>query len=71
MRKLKFHEKKLLKKVDFMSWEIDNNLHEVRIMKKYYVQKREDYHKWLPVTRVVVEMLMETIKLHSLHQPVK
>jgi len=46
MRKLKYHEKKLLKKVDFLSWEIDNNLHEVRVMKKYYVQKREDYTKW-------------------------
>jgi len=45
MRKLKYHEKKLLKKVDFLSWEIDNNLHEVRVMKKYYVQKREDYTK--------------------------
>jgi len=46
MRKLKYHEKKLLKKVDFLSWEIDNNLHEVRVMKKYYIQKREDYTKW-------------------------
>ena len=45
VRKLKFHEKKLLKKVDFISWEVDNNLHEVKIMKKYYVQKREDYTK--------------------------
>ena len=45
VRKLKFHEKKLLKKVDFISWEIDNNLHEVKVMKKYYIQRREDYTK--------------------------
>ena len=45
VRKLKFHEKKLLKKVDFISWEADNNLHEVKVMKKYYIQKREDYTK--------------------------
>lgn len=43
VRKLKFHEKKLLKKVDFISWEVDNNLHEAEIMKKYHVHKREDY----------------------------
>lgn len=45
VRRLRFHEKKLLKKVDFISWEVDNNLHEVKILKKYYIQKREDYTK--------------------------
>lgn len=43
VRKLKFHEQKLLKKVDFIDWKVDNNLHEVKILKKYYIQKREDY----------------------------
>lgn len=45
VRKLKFHEQKLLKKVDFISWEVDNNLHEVKILKKYHIQRREDYTK--------------------------
>jgi len=48
VRKLKFHEKKLLKKVDFISWNVDNNLHELKVMKKYYIQRREDYTKWVP-----------------------
>ncbi|VDN11248.1 unnamed protein product [Dibothriocephalus latus] len=43
VRKLKYHEKKLLKKVDFIKWSADNNLHELKIMKKFYIQKREDY----------------------------
>lgn len=43
VRALKFHEKKLLKKVDFISWKVDNNLNEVKVMKKYFIQKREDY----------------------------
>ena len=43
VRKLKFHEKKLLRKVDFINWEVDNNLHEVKMMKRYCIQKREDY----------------------------
>lgn len=46
VRKLKFHEQKLLKKVDFISWEVDNNLHEVKILKRYRIQKREDYTKY-------------------------
>lgn len=43
VRKLKYHEQKLLKKVDFISWEVDNNLREVKVLKKYHIQKREDY----------------------------
>lgn len=43
VRKLKYHEQKLLKKVDFISWEVDNNLHEIKIMKRYHVHKREEY----------------------------
>ncbi|XP_048777501.1 U3 small nucleolar ribonucleoprotein protein IMP3-like [Ostrea edulis] len=56
VRKLKFHEKKLLKKVDFISWEVDNNLHEVKILKKYFIQKREDYTKYNKLSRHVREL---------------
>ncbi|XP_071443792.1 U3 small nucleolar ribonucleoprotein protein IMP3 [Hetaerina americana] len=56
VRKLKFHEQKLLKKVDFISWEVDNNLHEVKIMKKYYIQKREDYTKYNKLSRQIREL---------------
>ena len=30
MRKLKFHEQKLLKKVDFLKWKNENNLRELQ-----------------------------------------
>ncbi|XP_033102104.1 U3 small nucleolar ribonucleoprotein protein IMP3-like [Anneissia japonica] len=56
MRELKFHEKKLLKKVDFISWEVDNNLHEVKILRKYHIQKREDYTKYNKLSRHVREL---------------
>lgn len=45
VRRLRFYEKKFFKKVDFILWEVDNNLYEVKILKKYYIQKREDYMK--------------------------
>lgn len=45
VRKLKYHEHKLLKKVDFISWEVDNNIHEAKVMRRYCIQKREDYTK--------------------------
>lgn len=47
VRKLKYHEEKLLKKVDFMNWKVDNNLHEAKVLRKYHVRKREDYTKWV------------------------
>lgn len=46
VRKLKYHEQKLLKKVDFISWEADNNLQEIKILRRYRIQKREDYTKY-------------------------
>lgn len=43
MRKLKYHEQKLLKKTDFVNWESDNNLHQVKVLRKFHIQKRDDY----------------------------
>ena len=45
MRQLKYHEKKLLKKVDFFSWKTDN-IREGTIIQKYFIQNREDYIKY-------------------------
>lgn len=47
VRKLKFHEQKLLKKVDFINWTADNNVHETKVLRKYHIRKREDYTKWV------------------------
>ncbi|KAK0082120.1 hypothetical protein PV325_011038 [Microctonus aethiopoides] len=56
VRKLKYHEQKLLKKVDFISWQADNNLHEVKILKKYHIQKREDYTTYNKMAREIREI---------------
>lgn len=56
VRKLKYHEQKLLKKVDFISWEADNNLHEIKILKRYRIQKREDYTKYNKLAREIREL---------------
>jgi len=46
LRPLRYHEKKLLKKVDFLEWKSDQNLREIRILRRYHIQRREDYHKY-------------------------
>nr|CAG4643400.1 EOG090X0APJ [Ilyocryptus agilis] len=63
VRKLKFHEQKLLKKVDFISWEVDNNLQEVKILKRYRIQKREDYSKYNKLARDIRELANQVKEL--------
>ncbi|KAJ3796510.1 alpha-L RNA-binding motif-containing protein [Lentinula aff. detonsa] len=46
VRKLKHHEGKLLKKVDFLNWKQDSNLRQIKVMRRYHIQNREDYQKY-------------------------
>ncbi|XP_018432259.1 PREDICTED: U3 small nucleolar ribonucleoprotein protein IMP3 [Nanorana parkeri] len=57
VRKLKYHEQKLLKKVDFINWEVDNNLHEVKILRKYHLDRREDYTIYNKLSRNVRDLV--------------
>ncbi|KAI4809169.1 hypothetical protein KUCAC02_018077 [Chaenocephalus aceratus] len=59
VRKLKHHEQKLLKKVDFINWEVDNNLHEVKVLRKYRIEKREDYTKYNKLSRHIRELVQK------------
>ncbi|ELU05739.1 hypothetical protein CAPTEDRAFT_115085 [Capitella teleta] len=68
VRQLKYHEKKLLKKVDFISWKVDDNLRRVNVMRKYYVQKREDYMKYRKLANHI-RSLANKIKKLSLKDP--
>ncbi|WFC99693.1 U3 small nucleolar ribonucleoprotein imp3 [Malassezia yamatoensis] len=46
MRQLKYHEQKLLKKHDFLQWKNENNLREIKVMRRYHLQDRDDYQKY-------------------------
>ena len=43
MRKLKHHERKLLKKTNFLQWKSENNHRELEVIRRYHVQDREEY----------------------------
>ncbi|KAH7467276.1 hypothetical protein PRIC1_011323 [Phytophthora ramorum] len=45
-RQLKFHEQKLLRKVDLLEWRKENNLHEIKVIRRYRIPDREQYHKY-------------------------
>eukprot|EP00897_Mesotaenium_endlicherianum_P000572 jgi/Mesen1/10515/ME000083S10024 len=46
MRKLKFHEQRLLKKVNFLQWKNEHNLREIQTMRRYHITDRDDYKKY-------------------------
>ena len=46
VRKFKYHEQKLLKKVDFMEWRSDKKHHAAAIMQRFYISKRAEYAKY-------------------------
>ncbi|XP_055380775.1 U3 small nucleolar ribonucleoprotein protein IMP3 [Condylostylus longicornis] len=65
VRKLKYHEQKLLKKVDFYSWKVDNSGHENKILRKYHIRKREDYTKYNKLARNIRDLAEKISKLES------
>jgi len=47
-RQLKHHEKRLLKKVNFLDYKRENTARENAILRRYLVQRREDYIVCVP-----------------------
>lgn len=46
VRKLKHHEQKLLRKVDFTTYKSDNNHRDAAVLRRYAIQKPSDYAKY-------------------------
>jgi len=65
MRTLKHHEQKLLKKVNFLNWTSDGNIREVKILRKYRIQKREDYTKYNRICGIVTSLVAKLRNLKS------
>lgn len=65
MRKLKFHEQKLLKKTNLLAWKNEDNLRENAILRKYAISKREDYLKYNKVAGMITSLVA---KLKALPQ---
>lgn len=56
MRQLKHHEQKLLKKVNFFQWKSENNLREIKVLRRYHVQDRDDYLKYNKVAGLITKL---------------
>ncbi|GAB2215962.1 hypothetical protein Droror1_Dr00023726 [Drosera rotundifolia] len=57
MRKLKYHEKKLLKKDDFLTWKREGNHREAFVMQKYHITGRDDYKKYSTMCKMVDDLV--------------
>jgi U3 small nucleolar ribonucleoprotein protein IMP3 len=56
MRELKYHEKKLLRKVDLFSWKKEDNLRIAKIMRRYHIQNRDDYTAYTKLCGMVTKL---------------
>lgn len=63
LRKLQHHEAKLLKKVDFLRWKTDNNEREVAILRRYHIEKREDYVKYNQMVGQIHSLVFKLVAL--------
>jgi len=54
VRKLKHHEQKLLRKVDFTTYASDNNHRDGAVIRRYAIQKPGDYQKYNKLCGVCV-----------------
>ncbi|KAH6803056.1 Alpha-L RNA-binding motif/Ribosomal protein S4 family protein [Perilla frutescens var. frutescens] len=57
MRKLKFHEKKLLKKVNFLEWKREGGQRENLVIHRYHVTGRDDYKQYSGLCRTVQKLV--------------
>ena len=56
MRQLKHHEKKLLRKVSLYQWKGDDNIRVAKIMRRYHLQRREDYVAYTQICGQVTKL---------------
>jgi U3 small nucleolar ribonucleoprotein protein IMP3 len=53
LRALRWHERRLLKRADFLQWKSDAAEREVRVLRRYRIQRREDYTKYNRLVGVI------------------
>lgn len=63
MRKLKHHEQKLMKKVNFFDWKSEADHRESRVIHRYHLQEREDYHQYNKICGLVTALISKVKQL--------
>lgn len=53
---MKHHERKLLKKTNFLQWKSENNHRELEVIRRYHVQDREEYKELNKICGMVTKL---------------
>jgi hypothetical protein len=65
VRKLKHHEQKLLRKVDFTTYKSDNDHRDAVVIRRYAIQKPQDYRKYNLLVGVASPPSLQSPPYHS------
>lgn len=63
LRKLRFHEQRLLRKVDFVQYKNEQTVREVRILRKYGLKDRSEYQAYNRLAGEIKHLSAELMKL--------
>uniref|UniRef100_A0A7S3CPJ3 U3 small nucleolar ribonucleoprotein protein IMP3 n=1 Tax=Strombidium rassoulzadegani TaxID=1082188 RepID=A0A7S3CPJ3_9SPIT len=63
MRKLKYHEQKLLKHTDLLNWKKEQNVREMHVLRRYHIQNRDDYSKYNKVIGQIQKLIAKLVLL--------
>ena len=65
MRKLKFHETKLLKKTNFLVWKRDDTHRENHILKRFCIRDRNELISYNKIVRLIQKLSSKLAKLEK------
>lgn len=65
MRKLKYHEYRLLRKSDFLQWKRERNQHEVKVVRRYHLGDPEHYYKYSKIVGEIKHLVHKILQLPS------
>ncbi len=63
MRKLRYHEERLLRKVNFLDWKTTNTKREQLVSSKYNLLERDEYHRYNKLVGMIAKLAMMLAKL--------
>lgn len=65
MRQLKYHEKKLIKKVDLFSWKSDQNIREAEVIRRYLLKNHEEYIEYSKIVGNITKLVAKLKGINS------
>ena len=68
LRKLKHHEKKLLRKTNLLDWRAEKNVHRAQVLRRYHVQDAEDYTRYNKIAGMITKVTAD-MKTYSPDDP--